>query len=127
MFRNMLASLVLYEKVETTHAKAMELKKIAERVISKAAKTGDSVGKPLDSLNAKDRAKQIHVRRMVGRSMPRYYKESEGEFVDIMHKLFFILGPRYKDRPGGYVRVTKVGPRRGDNASMSRIELLKDN
>jgi large subunit ribosomal protein L17 len=124
MFRNMAASLIVHEKLETTQAKAMELRRVVERLITKAAKAGDSVGKPLESLSADDRAKQVHLRRVVGRFLPKTYGDGQGEFVDILHKLFFVLGPRYKDRPGGYTRVTKIGTRRGDNASLARIELI---
>jgi len=124
MYRNMAAALVVHEKLETTHAKALELKAIIERLITKAAKAGDAVGKPLESLSVDERARQIHLRRLVGRFLPLSYGDGQGEFVDIMHKLFFVLGPRYKDRPGGYTRVTKIGPRKGDNAPLSRIELI---
>ena len=124
MFRNMAASLLVHEKIETTHAKAMELRGIVEKLITKAAKAGDSVGKPLDSLSDQDHAKQVHLRRIVGKFLPRFYNDGEGEFVDILHKLFFVYGPRFQERPGRYTRVTKIGPRRGDNAPISRIELL---
>ena len=124
MYRNMAAALIVHEKLETTHAKALELRGIVEKLITKAAKAGDSVGKPLDSLSADERARQVHLRRVVGKFLPQNYGDGQGEFVDIMHKLFFVLGPRYKDRPGGYTRVTKIGPREGDNALLSRIELI---
>jgi large subunit ribosomal protein L17 len=125
MFRNMAAALILHEEIETTHAKAMELRGIVEKLITRAAKAGDSVGRPLDSLSAADRARQIHLRRVTGRFLPRFYDDGEGD-VDIMHKLFTVLAPRYRERPGGYTRVTKIGPRRGDNASMARIELIRE-
>lgn len=125
MFRNMSASLIVHEKVETTHAKAMELKRIVERLVTKAAKAGESVGQPLDKLSKEDRAKQIHLRRVVGKFLPRFYDDGEGQDIDVLHKLFFELGPRFKERPGGYTRVTKIGPRRGDNAPMSVIEFLE--
>lgn len=124
MFRNMAAALLVHEKIETTHAKAMELRGIVEKIITKAAKAGDSIGKPLDSLSAEERAKQVHLRRIIGKFLPRFYNDGEGEFVDLMHKLFFVIGPRFKDRPGGYTRVTKLGPRRGDASPSSRIEIL---
>jgi large subunit ribosomal protein L17 len=124
MYRNMAAALLVHEKLETTHAKALELRGIVERLITKAAKVGDSVGKPLASLSAEERARQVHLRRVVGRFLPQTYGDGQGEFVDIIHKLFFVLGPRYKDRPGGYTRVIKIGPRKGDNALLSRIELI---
>jgi large subunit ribosomal protein L17 len=125
MFRNMAAALIVHERIETTHAKALELRGIVERLITKAARAGESVGKPLDSLSAEERAKQVHLRRVVGRFLPRVYDDGEGD-VDIIHKLFFVLGPRFKERPGGYTRVTKIGPRRGDNAPLARIEFVGD-
>mgnify|MGYP001551821145 CR=1 FL=1 len=124
MFRNMAAALIVHEEIETTQAKAKELRGIVERLITKAAKAGDAVGKPLESLSAEDRARQVHLRRVIGKFLPQVYGDGDGGMVDIMHKLFFELGPRYKDRPGGYTRVTKIGPRRGDNAPIARIELM---
>ncbi len=124
MFRNMAASLLVHEHIDTTHAKAMELRGIIERIITKAAKAGDSVGKPLDKLSAEERAKQVHLRRTITKFIPRYYDNGEGELVDLMQKLFFVIGPRFRERPGGYTRVTKLGPRRGDNSPTSRIELV---
>jgi large subunit ribosomal protein L17 len=64
------------------------------------------------------------LRRTVGKFLPRFYDDGQGDYVDIMHKLFFVLGPRFKERPGGYTRITKIGPRRGDNAPVSRLEIL---
>ena len=124
MFRNMAASLILHEKIETSHAKALELRGIVERMITKAAKAGDSVGKPLDQLSAEERAKQVHLRRIIGKFLPKFYDDGQGEMVDIMNKLFTVYAPRFKDRPGGYTRVTKLGPRRGDASPTSRIEIL---
>jgi large subunit ribosomal protein L17 len=110
MFRNMAAALFVHEKIETSHAKA--------------AKNGDVVGKPLSELNAEDRARQVHLRRQICKFLPKYYDDGKGELVDLMHKLFFVFGPRFKERPGGYTRVTKLGPRRGDASPISRIEIL---
>ena len=124
MFRNMAAALIVHEKIDTTHAKAMELRGIVERLITKAAKAGDVVGKPLDSLSVDERARQVHLRRIVNKFLPQVYDDGKGEFVDIIHKLFFVLGPRFKDRPGGYTRVTKIGTRRGDAAPLARIEFV---
>ncbi len=121
----MAASLILHEKIETSHAKALELRGIVERIITKAARAGDSVGKPLDELSAEERAKQVHLRRVIGKFLPRYYNDGQGEFVDIMDKLFMVYASRFKDRPGGYTRVTKLGARRGDASPTSRIELLQ--
>jgi large subunit ribosomal protein L17 len=128
MFRNMAAALILHERIDTTHAKAMELKRIVERLITKAAKAGDTTGKDLDTLSAEQRARQVHLRRVVGKFLPRTYHDGveENAPVDIIDKLFSELGPRYKDRNGGYTRITKLGSRRGDAAPISRIELISE-
>jgi ribosomal protein L17 len=78
MFRNMTAALFVHDSIETTQAKAMELRGIVERIITKAAKAGDSVGKPLDSLSKEERAKQVHLRRVVGKFLPKFYDDSQG-------------------------------------------------
>lgn len=124
MFRNMAAALIVHEHIDTTHAKAMALRSIVERLITKAAKNVENLGKPLDSLSAEERAKQVHLRRTICKFLPRFYGDGAGEHVDLMHKLFYVIAPRFKERPGGYTRVTKLGPRRGDASPMSRIELL---
>ena len=124
MFRNMAASLLVHERIETSHAKALELRGIVERIITKAAKEGDTVGKPLEELSTEDRARQVHLRRQISKFLPRYYDDGNGGTVDLMHKLFFVFAPRFKERPGGYTRVTKLGPRRGDASPVSRIELI---
>jgi large subunit ribosomal protein L17 len=126
MFRNMAAALLVHEKIETTEGKAGELRRITERLITKAAKAGETVGKPLESLSAEGRARQLHLRRVVGRFLPRVYDDGQGELVDVLHKLFFVLGPRFKDRPGGYTRVTKIGNRVGDNADIALVEILPE-
>jgi large subunit ribosomal protein L17 len=120
----MAAALLVHEKIETSHTKALELRGIVERIITKAAKAGEVVGKPLAELSAEDRARQVHLRRQICKFLPKYYDDGNGELVDLMHKLFFVFAPRFKERPGGYTRVTKLGPRRGDASPISRIELL---
>jgi large subunit ribosomal protein L17 len=126
LFRNMAAALIVHERIDTTQAKAMELRGIVEPLITKAARAGESLGKPLESLSAEDRAKQVHLRRVAAKYLPRRYDDGQGEFIDVLHKLFFVLGPRYKTRPGGYTRVTKIGVRRGDAAPLARIEFVSE-
>lgn len=126
MFRNMVAALIVHEKIETTEAKAKELRGIVERIITKAARS-KGVGEALDTLSAEDRARQVYLRRLIGRFLPRYYNDGQANFVDVMDKLFNVYGPRFKERPGGYTRITKLGNRRGDNSPISRIEILADN
>ena len=97
MFRNMTASLVEHELIKTTLPKAKELRRFAEPLITLAK--DDSVAN----------------RRLVFDRLRN--KEAVG-------KLFTDLGPRYLDRPGGYLRILKCGMRTGDNAPMAYVELL---
>jgi large subunit ribosomal protein L17 len=97
MLRNMAASLFLHGRVETTTAKAKELRVFAEPLITKA-KRGD-----------------LHARRLVAREI---------QDVAALSKLFAEIGPRYLERPGGYTRVRHLGHRAGDAADMAIIELV---
>lgn len=97
MLSNMMASLFINERITTTQTRAKELKRTAERVLT-CAKKGD-----------------LHARRQVLRVIAD---------KQVVAKLFDELGPRYKGRNGGYTRVIKLGPRRGDGAFMSIVELV---
>ena len=97
LFANMCGSLIEHEQIKTTLPKAKELRPIIEKLIT-LAKRGD-----------------LHARRQAGASL----KEDK----DLV-KLFSVLGPRYKDRAGGYVRVLKAGFRYGDMAPMAIIEFV---
>jgi large subunit ribosomal protein L17 len=97
MFGNLVASLIAAEALVTTEAKAKALRPVAERVITKAKKGG------------------LHRHRQV----VSFIGDKE-----MAHKLFTDIAPRYEDRPGGYTRILKLGPRHGDNAPMARIELV---
>ena len=97
MMANLVSSLVAAEGIVTTEAKAKALRPIAEKVITKAKKGG------------------LHRHRQV----VSYLGDKE-----IAAKLFDEIGPRYVDRNGGYTRILKLGPRKGDNAQMARIELV---
>ncbi|PLX45671.1 MAG: 50S ribosomal protein L17 [Deltaproteobacteria bacterium] len=99
MFRNMATSLFEHGKIKTTDAKAKELRKIAEKLIT-LAKRGD-----------------LHARR---RALS--YIRSR----DVVEKLFGEISGQFGDRPGGYTRIIKLGSRRGDNAPMSIIELVSE-
>ena len=97
MFRNLVTDLLDYEKITTTEAKAKEVRVLAEKMIT--------LGKG-GSLNARRQALAfIYSKRVVD-------------------KLFDDLSPRFAERPGGYTRTTKLGPRPGDGASMVRMELV---
>jgi large subunit ribosomal protein L17 len=97
MFRNMATSLVRHEMIKTTVPKAKELRRVVEPLIT-LAKTDGVANRRL----AFDRLRD---------------KEAVG-------KLFSDLGPRFKDRPGGYLRILKTGPRAGDAAPMAIVQLV---
>ena len=96
---NLATSLFEHGKITTTEAKARVLRPYAEKLITKA-KRGD-----------------LHNRRQV---------MSVIRDKTVVHVLFTEIGPRYEDRPGGYTRITKLGPRKGDNAPMAVIELVEE-
>lgn len=97
LFRSQVSALLLHERIETTEAKAKELKKIADRIVGMAIK-GD-----------------LHAMRQVR----RFLTDKEA-----VKKLFKTIAPRYAGRRGGYTRVVKLGPRRGDGAPMAIVELV---
>ncbi|MBI4544971.1 MAG: 50S ribosomal protein L17 [Gemmatimonadetes bacterium] len=97
MLRNMASALFLHGRIETTLAKAKELRRFAEPLITKA-KRGD-----------------LHARRLVARRI------TDGAALS---RLFDELAPRYAQRPGGYTRVRHLGHRPGDAADMAIIELV---
>ena len=99
MLRNMVTSLFKYEQLETTDAKAKQLRPVAEKIIT-LAKRGD-----------------LHARRQAF----AYIKDKA-----ITHRLFGDLRDRYMDRQGGYVRIVKKGNRKGDGAPLSVIQLLPE-
>ena len=94
---NLAAHLFEAGHIVTTVPRAKALRPYAERLITKAKRGG------------------VHQRRQVIATI---------HDQDVTHKLFAEIGPRYRDRPGGYLRILKLGPRPGDNAPMARIELV---
>jgi large subunit ribosomal protein L17 len=99
MLANLATSLFEHRMIETTEAKAKELKKLADRLIS----------------TAKDDT--VAARRRVGRTIQN---------KKVMQKLFTEIVPQFKDRPSGFTRVLKLGFRRGDSAMISVVELLTE-
>lgn len=97
LMANLVASLIAAEAVTTTEAKAKAVRPIAEKLITKAAKGG------------------LHRHRQI----VSYLGDKE-----MAQKLIDDVGPRYAERPGGYTRILKLGPRLGDGAPMARIELV---
>lgn len=98
LFRNQLQSLVIKERIITTLPKAKELRPIAERVITRG-KSGT-----------------VHDRRWVLRWVLNR---------DLVKKVFDEIAPRFAERPGGYLRIVKLGPRQGDGAEMAVLELVE--
>lgn len=99
MFRNMVTSLLNHEKITTTDAKAKEIRVVAERMIT-LGKRGD-----------------LHAMRLAASVIRE---------KSVVSKLFSAIAPRYKDRPGGYTRIVKLGIRQGDAAPISLIELVEE-
>ena len=97
LMRNLITALLREEKIQTTDPKAKELRRWVERVIT-LGKRGD-----------------LHARRQV---LSIVYDKA------VVKKLFDSIGPRFKDRPGGYTRIIKLGIRHGDAAQMALIELV---
>ncbi len=124
MLRNLTANLITHERIETTDAKAKELRRVAERLITKAARLGKVAYTPAGDLNPGDRARRLHAERLVGSYIPRWGVKADGSKVDIVAKVMVELSKRFEGRPGGYTRIIKLGPRRGDNASMCLIEFI---
>jgi large subunit ribosomal protein L17 len=128
MLRNLTANLVLHERIETTDTKAKELRRVAERLITKAVRLGEVAYTPQEQLSADDKAKRLAAQRLVASFIPRFgvriEKGGESKQVDLVEKVFLDLAKRFKGRPGGYTRIIKLGPRRGDNAPMAFIEFV---
>ncbi|KUP95667.1 50S ribosomal protein L17 [Thermobifida cellulosilytica] len=98
MLANLATSLFRHGRIKTTEAKAKRLRPYAEKLIT-LGKRGD-----------------LHARRLV---LTKITDKS------VVHELFTEIGPRYENRNGGYTRITKIGPRKGDNAPMAVIELVE--
>ena len=97
MLRTMVTDLIRHESIQTTEAKAKEVRRMAEKVIT-CGKKGT-----------------LHERRQASALLTD---------KSIVKKVFDELGPRYESRPGGYTRIVKLGPRKGDASAMAIIELM---
>jgi large subunit ribosomal protein L17 len=124
MLRNLAANLITHERIETTDAKAKELRRVAERLISKAVRLGKVAYTPQGELSATDKARRLHASRLVSSYLPRWGVTTAGSKVDIVEKVLVDLTKRFEGRPGGYTRIIKLGPRRGDGAHMCFIEFI---
>ncbi len=131
MFRNLAANLILHERIETTDAKAKELRRVAEKLVTRAARLGKVAYTVQAELTPGDKAKRLHATRLVGSFVGRFGTRTlpggELEKVDLVEKLFTDLAKRFAGRPGGYTRIIKMGPRRGDGAQMAVIEWVVRN
>jgi large subunit ribosomal protein L17 len=128
MFRALAANLVLHERIETTDAKAKELRRVAERLITRARRLGAISYTPFEKLGPAERARRLAAERQVGQFLQRFGVKTDGsqsKKVDLIEKVFVDLAQRYQNRAGGYTRIIKLGSRRGDNAPMSLIELVE--
>lgn len=103
LLRDLVTDLFLYERIQTTEAKAKAVRPVAEKLIT-LAKRGD-----------------LHARRQAAAFVRRETVDGE---QDAIQKLFSELATRYAERPGGYTRILKLGPRRGDAAPMVYLELV---
>jgi large subunit ribosomal protein L17 len=127
MLRALTANLIAHERIETTDAKAKELRRVAERVITKARRLGEVAYTPNDKLSLADRARRQAAQQQVATFLQRFATitgKTEVKKIDLIEKVFLDLARRYAGRPGGYTRIIKVGNRRGDNAPISIIELV---
>ncbi len=128
MLRNLTANLVLHERVETTDAKAKELRRVAERLLTKAIRLGELAYSKDTKLTETQKARRLHAKRLVASYIPRFVTQTtKGGItrrVDLVEKVFLDLAKRFQGRPGGYTRIIKFGPRRGDNAPISLIEFV---
>lgn len=97
LLRDLATSVIVYEKVKTTEAKAKTVRPVVEKLITKAKK-GDLAAR---------------------RQLLAYFSTEQP-----VNKLMDVIGPRYKDRDGGYTRIVKIGHRQGDGAPVAQIELV---
>lgn len=105
LLRDLATDLIISERIETTEARAKELRSVVEKMIT-LGKRGD-----------------LHARRQAA-AFIRKEVANEETGQDALQKLFGDIAPRYEDRQGGYTRIMKLGPRRGDGAPMVVIELV---
>jgi large subunit ribosomal protein L17 len=106
LMRSLVTDLFMYGRIRTTETKAKELRKLADKMIT-LAKRDD-----------------LHSRRLAARYVLKEKVDGE-DSKNVLQYLFTELGPRFQERQGGYTRILKLGPRRGDAAEMVYIELVE--
>jgi large subunit ribosomal protein L17 len=105
--RNLITELFRHERIRTTRAKAAAIRGAAEKLITLAIRNNA----------VEEAAKKVHARRLAATRL---------NDPTIVQKLFDEIAPRYVDRPGGYTRIMKIGPRAGDAAEMVLLELVEE-
>lgn len=131
LFRNLSRALITHESIRTSNAKAKELRPIVEKLITLAKKAALVDDSPAG------KAKALHYRRQAMAALgpihgTGIYDKNDEPATEktadtVLKKLFNVIGPRFKDRPGGYTRILKLHYRRlGDATEVSVIELLKE-
>ncbi len=158
MLRGLVSSLFVNGRIETTEARAKEVKNIAEKLIAAAVKEADNytskqvkvsvaktdsngkkITKTVTSKNGRkydvvereiksemvrvDAPSRLHARKKAIQWIYRF-KDEKGNNLNLVDKLFDEIAPKYKDKNGGYTRIYKLGPRRGDAAEMAILELV---
>ena len=158
MLKNLTTDLILHGKIETTEARAKEVKSIADSIISLAIKEKDNfetvdvkvVKAKLDSKGnkvtemakskngkeylkvvkeettesrQKDMPSRLNARRKMMTKINKV-KDSKGNNIDLISKLFNEIAPKYEGRVGGYTRIIKAGPRKGDGAEVAILQLV---
>jgi large subunit ribosomal protein L17 len=113
LLSNLVTSLIEHERIKTTDPKAKELRKVAERTISWATSVGSLVGN--EKNDAADKARIVHAMRQAQRIV---------KHRPTLQKLFQDIGPRLVGRPGGFLRIMKLGYRHGDAAPVSIVEFV---
>ena len=116
--RNLVTALFHHERIETTEAKAKAIRGQAEKLIT-LAKRGLVAER-------EDPSRGIYASRLAAGRLNRWVTEPDGTVVDVLERLFEDIAPRYVDRPGGYTRIYKLGPRKGDAAPMVLLELIEE-
>ena len=116
MWANMISSLVMHERIETTEPKAKELRRFADRAISWGMSVVDLTAKGRDKLSDAEKASIVHAMRQARRVMRN---------EEAVRKLFHEVAPRFRGRQGGYTRILKTRIRLGDAAPMAFVELTE--
>lgn len=148
ILRNLTTALIWNGKIETTHARALEVRSIAEKLITVAAKEHDKTvevkktvkdedGKKVEKTVINDSPSRLQARRKAlsylynitleqnkGETNSDYKERASKAKHPVVEKLFREVAPKYVDRKGGYTRIIKKGPRRGDAAEMVILELV---